>query len=92
MEKIHTDNVKHFLNMRIKREGHQMTKYADLVPSLYFKVPGSNISQLKALIGAVLNISKNFRSKGQGHQMAKCGQKCRFGATCTLQRLLKANV
>ena len=38
-------------------------------------VPGSNFCHLKRLIETVLGISKNLRSKGQGHHMAKYGQK-----------------
>ena len=59
----------------------------------------SNDSVLKyqvsilSLIGAMLSICENLRSKGQRHYTTNYRQKCSFGATCTLQRrFLKGNV
>ena len=66
---------------------------AVLEPSLYLKVPGSNFCQLKTVIGAVLSIAENLRSKGQRSLDGQIEANCGLGATCTLQsRFVKANV
>ena len=62
----YSESAKYFENFRVKDQGHQMTKYGQKCSFgtiTHFNVAGSNFCQLKTLIGAVLSISENLRSK-----------------------------